>query len=107
MDKTLITAGIPADIATPGGIVPTTHARSPEPDVAEQEAVDRCRDDLARDAARLGRPQVLAEADADLGGSVAKRRMTGSGARERLITAAPRWTPPSHRFAHRSLLKGP
>ncbi|QCO19312.1 hypothetical protein D3869_32005 (plasmid) [Azospirillum brasilense] len=72
----LINAFFQADIATPGGGVLTIHLRSLEPEVAEQEAVGRCRDRLARNAARLERAQVLAEADADLHDAMTRRRMT-------------------------------
>ncbi|MGQ9368401.1 type 1 glutamine amidotransferase domain-containing protein [Azospirillum sp. ST 5-10] len=65
VDEALVKAGFQVDIATPGGVAPTIDARSLEPAIAGQEAADHYRGYLARNAARLERPRVLAEVDAD------------------------------------------
>lgn len=65
VDEALIKAGFQVDIATPGGVAPTIDARSLEPGIAGREAAGYYCDYLARNAARLEKPQVLAEVDPD------------------------------------------
>lgn len=65
MDKALIEAGFQVDLATPGGIRPTIDPLSLQPKIIGQEAADRYRDCLARNAGRLQKPLVLAGIDVD------------------------------------------
>jgi len=63
LDEALVKAGFQVDIATPGGVAPTIDARSLDPEIAGQDGTAHFRNYLARNAARLQRPLVLAEVD--------------------------------------------
>lgn len=63
MDEALIEAGFQVDLATPGGMQPTIDPLSLQPEIIGQEAADRYRDYLARNAGRLQKPLLLAGID--------------------------------------------
>ncbi|MGA0560894.1 type 1 glutamine amidotransferase domain-containing protein [Ancylobacter sp. VNQ12] len=63
MDEALIEAGLQVDLATPGGMQPTIDPLSLQPEIIGQEAADRYRDYLARNAGRLQKPLLLAGID--------------------------------------------
>jgi len=64
LDEALIEAGFRVDIATPGGVPPTIDARSLAPKIVGQAHADHFRGHLARNAARLKTPLVLAAVEA-------------------------------------------
>jgi putative intracellular protease/amidase len=65
IDEKLIEAGFQVDLASPGGAAPTMDKKSLDPNVVGEELAGRMRSYLASNAARLERPLVLGDIDAN------------------------------------------
>jgi putative intracellular protease/amidase len=64
LDEAFLKADFQVDLASPGGVAPTIDKKSLDPKTVGEETAAKMRDYLARYAARLDKPMVLAKVDA-------------------------------------------
>lgn len=63
LDEPFLRAGYEVELASPGAVAPTMDKRSLDPGLVGEEVARRMRDYLAKNAARIALPRVLAEVE--------------------------------------------